>query len=287
MRTQGIKGAVLVTVAMALFVQNDVATKLLTERFATPQVMILRGIVGCIVLLVALRMTGARYSWRQALHPSLLARSTCDAGASLAFVFALPHIPLATITAVTMLSPVVSAAAGAVLFRETINARLVFSMALGFAGVLIFARPEAGGVDRPLMLAVLATLLLSLRDLITRKTEADVPSGLVALVTTLAVPVLLMPAVVHDGFEPMPPLDVMLLVYAGVFAAVGNWLLVAAVRLATLAEIAPFRYAAIPISMLASLVVWGENPNGGMIAGSLLIAAGGILALSRLRSDDE
>ncbi len=273
------KGAALVTCAMVLFVQNDVATKLLTERLATLQVMIARGAIGAVALYAILRLTRAPYRWRQAVTIPVALRSLCDALASLCFVLALAEMPIATLTAIMMLAPVVSAVAGALLYQEALTPRLGLSTALGFAGVLLFARPDTAGVGHGTLLASAATVLLSARDLLTRRMALTVSSSFVALTTTIAVPVVLVPFAASSGYAPMTWGDVLLLAYAGVFAAVGNWMLVQATRIASLAEIAPFRYAAIPASLVAGSIVWSENPDWSMIAGSVLITAGGILAL--------
>jgi len=78
MQNQALKGAALVVVAMALYVQNDVATKLLTERFDAFQVMMVRGVIGAASLFVVLRLTRTRYRWRHALSPAVVGRSACD-----------------------------------------------------------------------------------------------------------------------------------------------------------------------------------------------------------------
>lgn len=281
--SQTVKGALLVCAAMTMFVQNDVATKLLTERFPALQVMTVRGVIGGMVLFLFLRMTGAAIPWRHALKAPVLARSACDAAASLAFVFALVGLPLATITALIQIVPVLSAVAAALLFRETLTRRLLLSMALGLSGVMLFAQPSDGALDRHLLLAGLCTLLLCLRDLITRRTEDEIPSSLVALLTTVAVPVVAAPFLIVSGINPMTVSDVGVLLVAAVFVSFGNWFLVLAMRMTTLGAIAPFRYFAIPISMIAGIVVWSEMPTLAMISGAALIAIGGAVALSAAR----
>lgn len=239
-----------------------------------------RGVIGAASLLVLLRLSGTTYSWRHALMPAVIIRSACDGLASLAFVFALAEMPLATLTAIMMLAPVISAATGALIFGERLTGRLTISVVLGFVGVMIFARPISTGVNFPLFLACSATLLLSARDLFTRHTSADIPSGLVALLTTLSVPVLVAPIIATRGYLPMHPQDFMLLAYAGVFAAAGTWIFVQATRIATLAEIAPFRYSAVPLSIVAGFIVWGDLPDLAMLVGSLFITVAGVLALA-------
>ena len=278
-----LKGALLVCAAMTMFVQNDVATKLLMERFPAVQVITVRGMIGGMVLLFFLRMSGAVIPWRYALKAPVLTRSACDAAASLAFVFALVGLPLATITALVQIVPVLSALAAGLLFRERLTRRLLFSMALGFSGVMLFAQPSDGALDRHLLLAVLCTLLLCLRDLITRSTADDIPSSLVALLTTVAVPAVASPFLIMTGINTMTLEDVGVLLIAAVFVSFGNWFLVLAMRMTTLGAIAPFRYFAIPISMLAGFVVWSEVPSIPMISGAILIALGGAVALNPTR----
>jgi drug/metabolite transporter (DMT)-like permease len=274
------RGAVLVCAAMMMFVQNDVVTKLLTARFPALQVMSVRGLMGGGLLLVFLRITGAALPWRRALEGPVLARSACDAAASIAFVFALVGLPLATITAIIQVVPVLSAVLAALLFKEVLTRRLLLSMGLGLSGVMVFARPTGGPLDHHLLLAGICAFLLCARDLITRKTATDIPSSLVALLTTLAVPFVAAPFLFLTGVHPMALSDIGVLMVAAACVSFGNWFLVLAIRTTTLGAIAPFRYLAIPISMLAGILVWSEVPTLSMVSGGALIAIGGAVALA-------
>lgn len=281
--SETLKAAFLVCAAVTMFVQNDVVTKLMAERFPAVQVMTVRGLIGGAMLLAFLRLTGGPLPWRHALNGRALARAACDAGAGLAFVFALVGLPLATITAITQVVPVLSAVAAALLFKEALTRRLLFSMALCLVGVMVFARPNGGELDHHLLLAGVCASLLCARDLITRKTAMDIPSRLVALLTTLAVPFVAAPFLLVTGLNPMGAGDIGALVVTAVFVSFGNWFLVLAMRATTLGAIAPFRYLSIPISMLAGGLVWSEVPTVAMVSGAALIAVGGIIALGAPR----
>ena len=51
---------------------------------------------------------------------------------------------------------------------------------------------------------------------------------------------------------------------------------VVALRTGELSYVATFRYAGIPMAMLLGLLVWGDLPSAGMLAGAALIMGAGV-----------
>ncbi|MBL8581191.1 MAG: DMT family transporter [Rhizobiaceae bacterium] len=264
---------------MALFAINDAVLKVLSERMGTAQVMVLRGILGGTLLLGLTIATGAGARLADALHPPVLARTLFDAMASIMFVMALMGLPVATITALIQLVPILTSLAGVALFADPLTRRQMAALAIGLAGVLVVTRPFSGGVGLHLLFAVAAILLLTGRDIVTRWTAPTTPSLVVATCTTFAVPVLSMPELVFQGWQSLEPRNALLIGLIALCVAAGNFLMVIAVRRAPFPAIAPYRYSAIPFAMMAGLVLLGEIPDAAMIGGAAAIAFSAFLAL--------
>jgi drug/metabolite transporter (DMT)-like permease len=269
---------------MALFAGNDAILKLLSVQLPAAQVMVLRGVLGGGLLLGLVFASGAGPQLGSAFRPVVILRTLCDALASVMFVMALMGLPVATITALIQLVPIITSIAGVLVFRDVATRREMTALALGFAGVLVVTRPFSGAIGVHLLFGIAAIALLAGRDVMTRYTAPGTPSLVVATMTTFAVPVLSIPEVVMQGWQPLDAEAALLVGVISFLVAAGNFLMVIAVRCSPLPAIAPFRYTAIPFAMLAGLLLLDEQPDVSMIAGASVIAFSGLLALPRRTS---
>lgn len=271
------RGAALVCAAMLLFTLNDAMLKLAGGTLPAEQVMVLRGLTAGLALYGVIRLTRLPLRARQALAPMPLVRAVCDALASILFVYALLDLPIATVTAFIQAVPILSSVAGALLFKEVIGGRQWLALALCMCGVTAITGIDIGGNVVSFAIMLGAVGLMVVRDLATRSTAATVPSLTVALTSTLAVPLLSMPLATPAAWA-VPDLSESLLI-TGTALCVGaaTLMLISAMRVATLARIAPFRYAAMVFSVLVGMLVWGEYPDAYALFGVCLILIGGVL----------
>ncbi|TIM20083.1 MAG: hypothetical protein E5Y61_33675, partial [Mesorhizobium sp.] len=130
--------------------------KILAERLGTAQVMLLRGCVGgAILLALGLAMGIGRQLW-MALRPAVLLRALCDAMASVMFVMALVGMPVATITALIQLVPILTSVAGVLMFGDVMTRRQSLALAIGLLGVVMITRPSAEGAGIHLLFGIAA-----------------------------------------------------------------------------------------------------------------------------------
>src|SRR5688500_13694046 len=96
--------------ALALFVVMDTLVKLLTARFAVPQLMWARFLFSLLAMALAMRLITGQLPWRSRAPGLQAVRSLLLAACNLLFSTALAHIPLADATAVGFASPVLTVA---------------------------------------------------------------------------------------------------------------------------------------------------------------------------------
>lgn len=275
--TADAKGAVLICTAMLLFTLNDAMLKLTGGSLPAGEVMVLRGITAGAILLVAIHLTGGSGRLRLALAPMPLIRAFCDAAASIFFVFALLDLPIATVTAFIQAVPILSSVAGAKVFGETTRRRHWISLALCMAGVLAITGVELVGNAASYASMLGAVGLMVLRDLATRSTKANIPSLSVAFTSTIAASLLSLP-LMEPGSWVLPNTHaISLVIGTAVCVASGTLMLIMAMRVTSLARIAPFRYSAMVFSVLAGIWIWQEIPGVLAQIGVGLILLGGAL----------
>jgi len=158
------------------------------------------------------------------------------------------------------------------------------SLGLCMSGVIAITGLDPAGSLPAVLVVLLAVVLMVLRDLATRKTDPSVPSLTIALVSTLAVPVLNLPLSGVADWSIPGPLQAGLLAGTALCVGGGTLLLIIAMRITTLSRIAPFRYSAMVFAVIVGAVVWREIPDAGVLLGVALILIGGTLGAGAART---
>ncbi len=103
------------------------------------------------------------------------------------FLVSLFHLPLANATAINMLSPLLIAVLAALFLRERLGPARWIAIGIGFVGVLLVIQPRSEHFNGYALVCLLASVLIAVRDLVTRRVHAAVPSILITLSNTVAV----------------------------------------------------------------------------------------------------
>lgn len=280
--TDNLRGALLMMGSMATFTLNDACIKLLAQGLPTFQAVFLRGIGVCVLLAILAHVTGAL---RQPIpHGDRLAvagRCLAEVCAFLPFIIALTHMPLANITAILQALPLTITAAGALILGEQVGWRRWTAIGVGFVGVLLIVRPGPDGFDYWALLAVLAVILITARDLITRRLSREVPSLKVALYTAAAVMTLGLVLSLREDWQMPDTGQGGLVLLASVFILGGYLFSVMAMRVGEVAVVTPFRYTAMIWGLLLGFLVFGDWPDGITLLGAGLIVGTGLYTLWR------
>lgn len=282
---KNLRGIVAMMLAMGLFVINDTLVKLAREHWEAGQIMAVRGLFGLVIMAVWLRQSGALGKLNLVLRPPMLGRGALEAGIAAAFITALGFMPLAEITAILMLAPLLITALSMILFGEKVGWRRWSAVVVGFLGMLLVVRPGDGAFPLfALALAFVSVLGVAARDITTRRLPLDVPTAVIALMsiigTTLAGAIL---SLFGDGWRPITPELALIIAAAALFVALGNYSIVAACRDAELSVVSPFRYVVIIWAVLLGILVFGDWPSPVALAGIALIGASGLYTLHRER----
>jgi len=287
------RGVIAMTGAMASFVVNDALVKYVSQSLPGAQLIFIRGMFATILLLgIAWAMgllhgPGSRV--REVLHRPVLIRSALDAAATLVYLTALFHLPLANATAINMATPLFIALLAVLWMGERIGPARWLAITAGFAGVLLIVQPRADGFNGYSLLCLFGTLLHAARDLFTRKIHVDMPSILITVGTAVSVTLLAGLTSLLQGWKPFSVIQLGLLAAASVFLSGGYFLLIRAMRAGEISLVAPFRYTGLLIALGIGFVIWDEIPNAVAWGGIALLVGAGLYMLlaERSRSRDD
>jgi drug/metabolite transporter (DMT)-like permease len=149
-------------------------------------------------------------------------------------------------------------------------------VATGFGGALLVIRPSASGASAGDVWALLSGASYAFGLMATRRLAAHDP-GLVTGVLSALTGIVLFSLAVPCFWQCPSPAEWGWMALIGVVAALGHFLLIAAHRMATAAQLAPYGYAEIVSTIVFGLAVFGEWPSTMVWLGILVIVASGIV----------
>jgi drug/metabolite transporter (DMT)-like permease len=279
-----LRGALFMMVAMIGFTLNDAITKFSSESMNMAQVMLIRGAFASLFVGLLAWQRGALALPGSMLQPMVAVRVAGEAGATVSFLIALAHLPIANVSAVLQALPLAVTMGAALVFNEGVGWRRWLAIAIGFSGVLIIVRPGFEGFSVYSLLALACVACCAVRDLATKRIPQAIPTLLVSTATALAMTVLgaalLSPM---GGWTPMAGKSTVLLALAAVLVVIGYQFIIMAMRVGDVSFVAPFRYTALLSSILLGLFIFGDVPDLPMILGATVIVGSGLYALYRER----
>lgn len=277
-------GIVWMVVAMTAFICNDAVIKSVGQRLPAAQMIVVRGVIAIsLILLVAWRM-GALPRIADTVRGWVVLRAGCEGLGTFMYLAALFQLPLANATAINQSSPLFIAVLAVIFLGERVDRARWLAILVGFAGVLLVIQPRPDGFNGYAWLCLLATLVYSFRDLLTRRIPAGTPSILVTLTTAVVVWLMAAGVMALEGWTPMRWSDVALLALAAVFLSTGYHAVISATRYAEVSVVAPFRYVGMLWALVLGFVFWGDVPNVLAWTGIGLLIGAGLFMLQQQRT---
>ncbi len=271
--------------SMLAFVLNDGLMKAVFDSMSIYQAIFLRGLITVpLIALLAWQKSALIVSIARRDRLLVTLRVAAEVGATVGFLTALKHMPLANVTAILQALPLTVTMAAALFLGEKVGWRRWLAIAIGLAGVLIIIRPGMEGFSVYSIWALVAVGCVTIREIATRKLSADLPSLPVALATAFAIGGLgavMLPAV---EWAPLSA-SALGLICGASLAIIGGYLFsVMTIRIGDIGFVAPFRYTAMVWALILGLLMFGEIPDMPTITGTVIIILTGLYLLHRERS---
>ncbi|WP_316014006.1 DMT family transporter [Roseobacter sp. HKCCA0434] len=276
------RGILLMLGSILCFTLMDASAKALTAD--NPPLMIVwaryAGQVFWTVLLLAPRLPRLL----RTRHPGLqLTRSALLFGATLCFVLALSRLPLASAVAVFQVAPLVTALLAVLFLRERVGPRRWAALLVGFAGALVIIRPGADLFDPFALLPMLAATSYAAYAIVTRALGQDEDPMTSFVYTGLFGAAVTSVALLWTWQMPASE-DWWLFAALGAIGALGQLLLILALRYAPASTLAPFLYVGLAIATVWGVLFFDEWPDAATLTGAAMIVGAGLFVWYRGRS---
>lgn len=278
--SQNLRGIGAVVLATGAFVANDTCMKLALADAPPFQVLVMRGIAALLWCVPVIFAMGLIREVPKAFNPWVVLRSMTELLAILSFITALNQMPIADVTAIAQISPLVVLLGMWVFFGERVGGARLALVGLGITGALMVAQPGGVASSPFAIFGFLTAVGAAFRDILSRKVPARTPALAVTFSTLLIVMLgalvlsLLFETQVQPTFR-----HGWLMFIAGFFLMCGHSFVFLAYRLAPARVVAPFSYSLMIWAGLSGLLVFGDAPNTLALAGMGVIMAAGLAVI--------
>jgi drug/metabolite transporter (DMT)-like permease len=244
------------------------------------ELVAIRGLAGTLVCAVAAIAMGDGSMLGLAFQPWVMARSTMEIGGNLVYTLAILYMPIADVVSIVLVAPLFTLVGAWALWRERLGGLRLALIAAGLFGAMLVAQPGTTAASPYALLGFLTALMVSSRDLLSRKVPAVVPATVVAMSVMMGMvlagttcsllfetPVL--PDVRNGGFAML----------AAVFMVLGQMGAYLAFKIEPFRTVAPFMYSIMVWAGLLGYFVFADVPNNLALTGMVIVVAAGLAIL--------
>jgi len=272
---------------------GDAIAKILSDKVALGQLLLVRFGIQALVLIPIIILTGRMWRMTRRVYGLTLLRTVMHIIGIGMMVSALYYLPLADAIAIAFVMPFIMLLLGHHVLGEEVGMRRLIACGIGFAGTLLVVQPSFQEVGWPALLPLGVAVNFALFMLVTRKIAKETdPIGLQAVSGVMAV-VLMAPLILLIPATTMPVLawdDGLdgstwgLLLAIGLSGTLAHLLMTWSLRYAPSATLAPMQYLEIPIATIIGFAVFGDLPDTIASIGIAITIASGLYIVLRERA---
>jgi drug/metabolite transporter (DMT)-like permease len=268
------KGILLALAGYTSFAMSDACAKWLTLHYSVYQVIAMDTGVATLILLALAPWLGGWKSLCTKKDAKIHAlRTGLNLAVNIMIVYCFTFMPLTTVYTMVFTKPFFAALLAIVLYKERANLSRCAAIVIGFTGVLVALRPDTG-VDLQMLLPLGLAFIIALMFVVSRSLEGSsifslgfLPTVGSAVVTlALALPAWKTPELFH----------LIPVVLSGTFITIGIVCVSMAFRMAAAAAVSPMLYTEMIWAIIFGYLIFGDVPDGWMMAGAAIIIASGI-----------
>jgi drug/metabolite transporter (DMT)-like permease len=272
-----LRGIAFMVLSTGFFACNDALMKLATVGLPPFEVLFLRGAWASLLALPVVLLTGNGPQLKHIANRWVVLRNCFELLAVLCFVVALANMPIADLTALGQVAPMLLLLGVALLYRDRIGVVRILLIAVGFAGAVCVAQPGANGVSPYAVLGVLCAVGTATRDIVGRKVSQQIPVIVVAYGTLVLVMIGAgLATLVFEHWVMPDARHLLLLAGSGLLLSLGHFFIFLSYRTGATSAVAPFYYIFAVWAVGTGFFVFGTLPNPLAIAGIVLIVASGV-----------
>jgi drug/metabolite transporter (DMT)-like permease len=200
----------------------------------------------------------------------------------LAFIYVMPILTLADVIALSFTTPLWSLLLAVLFLRERVPPSRWIAVAVGFAGVVMIAKPTSA-VGWATALALLSALVASLAMMKVKQLSLTEPPDRIAFYFMLNGLFIGLPLAVPDWRTPGPT-EWLLLALTGGLSFVSQLCMTRGYALGAFTKMAPMDFCRLPLGILTGFVFFAELPDLLSVVGMVVVVGSTLyIVLARTR----
>ncbi len=266
--------ALWMTGAIVSFSSMAVAGREASLDLDTFEIMMYRSMVGVLIVSAVLTATGA---WPQVTTRSMgtqMIRNLAHFTGQNLWFYAVTVIPLAQVFALEFTSPLWVIMLSPLLLGERITRVRALAALLGFAGILIVARPSPETLSPGIAMAAASAIFFALTTIFTKKLTRTESVGCILFWLTVIQLLLGFATAAHDGDIALPDTRTLpFLIVIGLAGLMAHFCITNALAIAPATVVVPLDFARLPAIAVVGMLLYGEPLEIWVLIGALVIFA--------------
>ena len=272
--------------SMAAFAIEDAFVKAVSQSLPVGQILILFGLGGSLIFACLAVLTGARLWTPEVLSKPMCIRVVFEIIGRLFYVLAISLSALSAATVILQATPLIVVAGAALIFGERVGWRRWAAILLGLVGVIVIIQPGSDSFSMLSILAVLGMIGFAGRDLASRAAPKSLGALVLGFYGFLSVVIAgCLVAIWQATPFVMPASGTSALMVAAILAGVVAYgCLMKAMRTGEVSAVTPFRYTRLLFGIAIGVIIFREQLDLAMVAGSAMIVLSGLFIVGRTRT---
>ena len=251
------------------FVGVTVVVRYVGTRIPAPEAAFFRYVAGTLllapVLIQIFRGRTSVVAWK-----TLAVRGVIHGIGVCLWFFAMARIPIAEVTALSYLTPVLMTIGAALFFGEKLYTRRILAIIFGLIGVFIILRPGFSSISIGQIAQLATAPLFAASILITKKLiDTDELSVIIASLSLICA-ITLLPLALLNWVTPNL-IELLLLSLTGLLATAGHVTLTKAIGLAPISVIQPVTFLQLLWATLLGVWLFGESIDRYVVLGGAIL----------------
>ncbi len=269
-------GAMLIIASELMFASMGACVKALSTSLPNEMTVFLRNIFGLILLSPLILRSRTALLQTTIMHLHLL-RAIAGLSAMYCFFYALGNLQLADGMLLKMTAPLFMPLIAIMWLGERARRLTLLAIPVGFVGVALVLSPD-GEFNWIALIGLLGGAFAALAKVTVRRLGHSEPSiRVICYFALFATPISAIPML--WSWQTPTPNELGLALLIGMFGVSGQFLLTRGYAVASASNVSPFTYFSVIFGATYGYLLWDETLSSTFIAGALIIAVAGVMAL--------
>lgn len=211
----------------------------------------------------------------------MLGRSLVFFGSNFLFIAALPHVQLASASAIMFTTPLIVVALSVPLLGERVGPWRSAAVVAGFCGAVVIVRPGSGVFQPAAILILSASACFALYQIWTRRLARYERPETLIIYTALVGSVVMTLVAPWSARPPADFADALKFAGIGLLGGAAQYLIIRALQRAPASVVSPLGYSELVGAVALGYLLFGDLPDRYTWLGSAIIIASGLLVVYR------